>query len=127
MPKIFYIFRHGETFATKLEKGYGRKVFSAPLLDEGHPAIERIGEYLKNIETDFNTSSNVKRCRQTVEIVSQISGKQFIFDKRLNEFFLETYWHFRRRIKGVLKDIDQKGFSSVCICTHGACIAMLVK
>lgn len=123
----FYIFRHGETFATKANTGYGRKVFTADILEEGKPILRKLGEYLKNVPTDFNTSSKIRRCIQTVGIISQESDKKFVFDSRLNEYFLEPFGRFRRRLKGVLLDIDKNDYQSVCICTHGACIAALVE
>ncbi len=123
----FYIFRHGETFATKANSGYGVKIFSAPLLDEGKPAIERMGNYLKNIQTDFNATSQFLRCRQTAEIISKASGKQFVIDKRIGEFFLKPFGHFRRRLKSFLKTIEQKNYQSVAICSHQAVIVMLLE
>jgi broad specificity phosphatase PhoE len=124
----FYIFRHGETFVTKQSKfWYGRRVFSAPILEEGKPAVHRLGEYLKGIPTDINYCSPYKRCRQTVEIVSEESGKEFNFDKRLGEFFWEPFGHFRRRVKKFLKEVEAKNYQSVAICTHGAVIAALIK
>lgn len=125
---VFYIFRHGETFVTKQNKfWYGRRVFSAPILEEGKPAIHRLGQYLKNIPTDINYCSPYKRCRQTAEIITEESGKGFIFDKRLGEFFWEPFGHFKRRVKRLLAEVEQQGYQSVAICTHGAVIAALVK
>jgi broad specificity phosphatase PhoE len=124
--KTYYIFRHGETFATKAGTGYGMKVFSAPLLPEATPSLQRMGQYLKDIPTDFAVSSAVKRCRQTVEIIGKESGKEFVFDKRLNEFFLESVGHLVRRLKKFLDDIETHKYEHVVICTHGACISALI-
>jgi broad specificity phosphatase PhoE len=124
--KTYYIFRHGETFATKAGTGYGMKVFSAPLLPEASPALQKMGEYLKNIPTDINVSSAVKRCRQTVEIIGKESGKEFIFDKRLNEFFLESVGHLVERLKKFLEDLEKHNYQHVLLCTHGACISALI-
>lgn len=124
--KTFYIFRHGETFATLKGVGYGLRIFSASMEPAGIPALEKMGEYLKKHPTDHNFSSQLKRCKQTVEIISKISGKQFIFDKRLNEYFIETETHLRKRISSLLSEIDKKGYEKIAICTHGAVIAMLI-
>ncbi len=126
MNTTFYIFRHGETFATKAGKGYGMRVFSAPLLPEATGALERMGEYLKSIDTDFNVSSAVRRCRETVAIISTVSGKEFFFDKRLNEFFLESVGHLEKRLQRLLDDIEKNAYKRVLICTHGACLSLLI-
>jgi broad specificity phosphatase PhoE len=127
MVKTYYIFRHGQTFATKYHTGYGWKVFSADILDEGKDDLKRLGVYLKNIKTDYNVSSRIKRCRQTSQIVSDNSGKTFSFDQRLNEFFLETYGNLKRRIRGFLGDLEKEGHEAVLICTHGAVMNVLVN
>lgn len=123
----FYIFRHGETFATKASKGYGWRMFSASILNEGIPAIEKMGIYLKSVPSDFNASSHYRRCRQTVGIVSSVCGKGFVFDRRLNEYFLETFNNFHNRLKSFLDFVQKNEYGSVLICTHGACIAVLLK
>jgi broad specificity phosphatase PhoE len=125
--KRFYIFRHGQTFATKYHTGYGWKVFSADILDEGKEELARLGKYLKDVKTDYNVSSRIKRCRQTAQIISDNSGKNFSFDKRLNEFFLETYGNLKRRINSFLEDLEKEGYESVLICTHGAVMNVMVN
>ncbi|MBP9719180.1 MAG: histidine phosphatase family protein [Candidatus Levybacteria bacterium] len=127
MQKTYYIFRHGETFATKNGTGYGVRMLSAPILPEASPALTRLGAYLKNIPTDFNISSALKRCRQTVEIIGKESEKQFVFDKRLNDYFLESSGHFIKRLKSVLAEIEANDYQSIAICTHGACISTLIS
>lgn len=125
--KTYYIFRHGETFATKAGTGYGIRVFSAPILPEAHAPLQRMGAYLKSIESSYNVSSQIHRCRQTVEIVGKESGKTFVFDKRLNEFFLESFGHFQKRLQSILTDIEKESAENILICTHGAGIAGLIS
>lgn len=140
MPKKFYLFRHGDTFVTKGQRvwyypsflpetafTYGTKVFSASILDESKPTIQKLAEYLKHIPTDFNASSQFRRCRQTVQIVEKITHKEFVFDKRLNEFVFEAPWKFKHRIKNFLADLKANDYDSVAICTHGAVIALLIN
>ncbi len=127
MVKKYYIFRHGDTFATKAGTAYGIKVFSAPILPEAKVALEKMGTYLNDHPTDYNVTSPLLRCRQTAKIVGELSDKQFETDKRLREFFLETIWNLRRRVKSFLKDLDNKGYETVAICTHGAVISELVN
>ena len=47
MSQTFYIFRHGETVGSRRGGFYGFNYFRAPLLEEGLPAIKKMGEYLK--------------------------------------------------------------------------------
>lgn len=120
-----YIFRHGETRETKLGIPYADNVYDSNILTEGKDAIREIGKYLKNIKTDANWASEFKRVKQTVEIVEEISGKKFRFDKRLNEFLDkaegETFFHLKKRVENLLADIKKK--KAIAICTHGAVIA----
>jgi broad specificity phosphatase PhoE len=127
MAKTYYIFRHGLTYAVKTGTAYGMGLFTAPIIDEAKPALERMGKFLKDKPTDFNISSPLTRCRQTVEIISKMSGKEFVFDRRITEFFLETGWLVRRRVGRLLKEIDKKGYEKVAICTHGAIISTLIN
>lgn len=140
MTKTYYLFRHGDTFVTRGQRlwyyprflpetafSYGAKVFSASILDESKPTLQKLAEYLKHISTDFNASSQFRRCRQTVQIVEKETKKEFIFDKRLNEFVFETPWTFRHRVRSFLKDIETKDYQTVTICTHGAVLALFAS
>lgn len=140
MAKTYYLFRHGDTFVTKGQRlwyyprflpetafSYGARVFSASILDEAKPTLQKLAEYLKDIPTDFNASSQLRRCRQTVQIVEKETKKEFIFDKRLNEFVFETPWTFRHRVRSFLKDLERKKYENVAICTHGAVLALFAS
>lgn len=131
----FFIFRHG--LATKNPAGYGDQILTAKLLDEGIPAIERVGLYLKEVPGDFEYSSELPRCRETAEIVTRITGKEFAFDARLNEYNQEPFLQFADRVNDFLEDVIEKADRyrqqrvgtqepvTIWICTHGAVIAGL--
>jgi broad specificity phosphatase PhoE len=127
MSKTYYIFRHGETFATKHIQDYGDLIETAEILDEGKPTIERMAEFLETVPTDYNVSSEFHRCRQTVGIVSEITGKQFVFDSRLNEFYKETFDEMKNRLKNFIDEMNASDYQTVLVCTHGALIAGLVS
>lgn len=126
MDTKFYIFRHGETFATKAGTGYGYRIFSADILPEAEVPLRNIGKYLKDKKLDFCVSSKFKRCRQTVGIIKAETGYNFQFDGRLNEYFLEPYWYLRRRVTSLINEIRAAKYKTVGICTHGAVIAALI-
>lgn len=126
MSQTFYIFRHGETFATKAGTGYGDQILTAGILEEGRPTIEKMARYLKNIPTDYNVSSEINRCKQTSEIVSKITGKQFVFDERLNEVYMETFQNVTDRLNSLLSEIKAQNYNRILICTHGAIIGTLL-
>ncbi len=130
--KVFYIFRHGETFVTK-QKGfglggiaYGFQIFSAPILDEGKLAIERIGNFLKDKNLDYCVSSPIFRCRQTTAIVEKITKIPFHYDNRLKEIVLERYGSVRKRVKNFLDEVHESSHTSIAICTHGGVIAVML-
>jgi broad specificity phosphatase PhoE len=121
----FYIFRHGETYQTKYNLEYEDEQLTSRVLPEGLPETKRLANYLKGVNSDANLSSEILRCRETVEIVSKISGKEFSFDKRLNEFLEDDFEKLKKRLKDFIDDIKKQNYKSVLICTHGAVIAGL--
>jgi broad specificity phosphatase PhoE len=123
----YYIFRHGETFETKHHLPYGDREKIAEILPEGIPAVKRLAAHLAAIETEANFSSPFKRCVQTADIVSEITNKKFIFDKRIGEFLNETFDDLRNRIKDITAEISQKGHKRVSICSHGYPISALIN
>lgn len=129
----FYIFRHGETFATVSLKtqrfgaigAYGRKIYSANILESGKPVLEKMGEFLKDKPTNINFTSPFRRCLQTAEIISEKTGKGFVVDKRLGEYIFGTLYGFKNRVKSILDFIEVEDYTSVAICTHGVVISAL--
>jgi broad specificity phosphatase PhoE len=134
-PHHFYIFRHG--LATLSTSGYGDQIYSAPLLPEAVPPITHLAEYLKPIPSRLNFSSEILRCHQTADLVTQVTGKTFLFDERLNEYHQETFTEFSSRVTEFLRFVidladdsatnshDSPRFENILICTHGAVIACL--
>ena len=133
----YYIFRHGATFHSEKNIDYGDEQYSATLLPEGVDAIKRLGEYLKDIQTGYNVSSPFLRVSQTVEVVKEITDKEFVVDERLGELlwekddnnenypYLETIDDLKVRVQRFLDDLKSKNYNSVCIATHGGVIAAL--
>lgn len=119
----WYILRHG--LATHSMNGYGDKILSAPLLPEAVPAIERMSAYLAKVPVSSNWSSTLIRCIQTTEIVRRITGKVFIPDKRLNEFYQETFSRFYGRVSSWFKEVNTSQSKNILVCTHGVVIAAL--
>lgn len=129
MKKRYYLFRHGETFVTKSQGRhflYGLRHFSAQLLPDGLPVIKDLGIYLHDKSIDYAVTSEYLRCRDTAAIVAKYTKKDFIGDKRLNSFFLETPWHFRKRLQKFLTAMENSDYQSIVICTHGLVLSMLV-
>jgi len=126
----FLIFRHGETYVSKHNlPNYGDTENTAGLLPEGVPAIRELGLYLKKTNTDINLTSPLKRCLETVEIVTEISGKKFTIDDRLGEYDpdMENKLGLIERIKGFMDEIAKKDYRSVLICTHGYPISAILQ
>lgn len=126
---VYYIFRHGETKESLTNTDYSvSNVYSAKILPMAKSKIVKIAEHLKDIPTDFNVTSPYPRCLQTVEIVKEITKKQFTEDERLGEFVFqkgETFDVMTKRIQSFLVDLQKKDYKSVAICTHGGIIAGL--
>ncbi len=123
---IIYLFRHAQTFESKNSIDYGADNFNTPILYEGREPIEKMGEYLKNIPSDFNISSPFLRCKQTVEIITEKTGKEFDFDNKLGEFIDIPYVQFKLRIANFLEEMKSKNYKTILICTHGAVMSVLL-
>ncbi len=121
----YYIFRHGQTKYSKFHLSYPKNNQSIEILPEAVPALEKLAEYLKNIKSDYNVSSEYLRCRQSTAIVTKISGLKFERDPRLNEKSSESFDNFRKRVKEFLEETESKNYKTVVICTHGAVIAAI--
>ncbi len=128
---IFYIFRHGDTFYTKNDVPYGESFESAEILPESIPAIERVGNYLKDRIENDNYTSPFKRAVQTVEIIQKITGKKFIPDERLREEGLsraqESINQLEERLRNFLMEMNNKNAQKVAVCSHGWPIAALIS
>ena len=121
--KTIYLVRHG--LATHSKRGYGKRKLTAPILPEGEAAIRRLAESLISVPDNFNISSEIIRCRQTSAIISEITGKQFTFDARLNEGNRETIMQIRQRALSFIQDVEKVPQKNIIICTHGVIIAAI--
>ncbi len=123
--KTYYIFRHGDTFATKTGEDYGDQILSAPILPESKVYLEKLAYYLKPISDVYCLSSDILRCCQTATIVGDIMQQNFVIDTRLKEFHMETLDDFINRIEEFVADMELHPHNNIVICTHGACIGAL--
>jgi len=127
MNKTYYLFRHGITQPVKDGRWYWGTLYSADILDEAKPTTIRIGQYLKDIDTDFHVTSPFKRCVHTAAIVTEITGKEFVTDKRLSEYTLEFPWNFKKRILRFIEDMENSKHKTIVICTHAVVLEMLIQ
>jgi len=124
--KTYYIFRHGQTFATVRNSGYGLRRLSAGIVDSARPTIIKMADFLKTVPTDLNLTSPIPRCEQTAQIITLETGKKFTTDWRLTEM-MEPVAILRWRVNSLIKQIEKSEFETTLICTHGAVIAALVS
>jgi len=111
--------------ATHSKTGYGDKILTAEILPEGIPPVKRIGAYLREIPYDFGACSEFIRCRQTAAIVSEITGRGFVPDARLNEQYQESFDAVRDRVRAFVIEMQQSPHQHIWVCTHGIVIAAL--
>ena len=116
-----YIFRHGMTFQTKNNVPYTPENYkTSPILPEGIPSIKKLAHYLKDVKTDANYTSSYLRCIQTVEIVSEISGKSFLPNEMLGEYaeWVENFDSLRARAQNFIDYLGTQHIETTAICTH---------
>ncbi|MDX2161050.1 MAG: histidine phosphatase family protein [bacterium] len=123
--KAWTIFRHG--LATHSKTGYGDQIWTAQVLPEGIPPIQRLAGFLQHEGTrpDMAACSELLRCRQTAAIVTAATGVAFTPDARLNEQIDETFDQVRERVRGFIAAVNASPHQSIWVCTHGAIIAAL--
>lgn len=119
----FYLFRHG--LAVKPGHDYKDTIVTASLLPEGKADVIKLANKFKKIDTDLNICSEYLRCQQTAAIVTQITGKKFITDPRVNEFHPRNFTKFKNRIQNFLNDVQSQNKKNILISTHGAVIAAI--
>ncbi len=118
--KTLYLFRHA--LATHSQTGYGDQILTADILPEGIPPVQRLAKHLHQYPVTAAYVSRVKRCQQTAELVSQVTGLEFESDARLNELYSESFDDFLQRVSSFLQDLALVPDSHIAICTHGAVI-----
>lgn len=123
----FYIFRHGDTVNTgKGQIIHKEDTSKLAILPKGIGALKKIGDFLKDISLNENYSSPYLRCKQSAEIVCQITKSTYIEDARIREFDGgEKFSSLCKRVNNFLLEIKRKEYSAVSICTHGADIAAI--
>ncbi len=119
----WYVFRHGETFYTRDGVNYGDKQLTISILDEGVPALMRMGEYLKKENISEWYSSPFKRCVDSMKVVKEVAGGGYKTDERMGEFYKKDWGQFVEGIREFLGEIEKKGIEKVGVCTHGAVLA----
>ena len=122
--KTIYLLRHG--LATTSKWGYGRRKMTADLLPQGEQVVEKIANYCKGIPDSYNVSSDIPRCRHTAEIISLATGKSFSFDKRLTEYYRESFADLKKRVARFLEEALLVKEKNIIICTHGSVIAAMI-
>lgn len=125
MKNNYYIFRHGETFSTRDKVPYGDKQYEAEVLPEGIEPIKRLANYLAYTKTDYHITSELIRCLQTSQIVTQITGKKFEQNPLLNEYLEDAFDEFKERMKTLVASLEEEHGRTYLICTHGAVISAL--
>lgn len=133
MDKTYYIFRHGDTYATKTKTAYNETIFTAEIIPESYDAIKRIGSVLSKESIDYFASSEIIRCRQTADMVSAITNIPYDVDKRLSEYdpdspyVAESTEQFVQRIVSFVEEMKQNTYQHIAICAHGSSSAAITN
>ncbi|WP_051962928.1 histidine phosphatase family protein [Mesoaciditoga lauensis] len=85
ISKIFLV-RHGQTDANLYHIVQGQR--DTPLNQNGRKQAIEVSKRLKNVKADIVISSDLKRAKETAEIISRECDLPLILDKRLREMKL---------------------------------------
>lgn len=82
----YFLLRHGEALSNKENflSSYP-ETKENPLTLKGIAAIEKVAALIKKEKIDFIFSSDLLRAKETALIISEKTGREVIFDKRLRE------------------------------------------
>ena len=149
---MIYITRHGQTDWNLLGRMQGHT--DIPLNDTGRAQAYDLAKKVAELDIKHIFSSDLKRARETAEIVNKSNGNlEIVFDKRLREVCYgdlegktradlgEDVWGVYNRaveelnaerledvfsrVKEFLQEIQQKKLKDVLIVTHGGLIRMV--
>lgn len=123
MRPNWYIFRH--SLATLSKTGYGDQILTASILPDYTEPIRKMAQFLKSVKESSNFSSELLRCKQTTAIITEVTGKTFTTDPRLNEYYDETFSALYKRVKELTLEIEKTGIENILVCTHGAVTAAM--
>src|SRR3989338_3069655 len=104
MIEKYYLFRHGHTEVTNQQANTGLPIhydetnLSAPILPEGMQVLERMGRFLGSQNISGWFSSPLLRCRQTCDVISAVTGKNFEFEEGLAEDETQTLEQKEQRL-----------------------------
>ncbi len=71
--------------------------------------------------------SEIPKALQTAEIITEITGKEFVRDQRLNEHHKETWQELVARVEGFLAEMNASKHENLFVGSHGAVIAVLTN
>jgi broad specificity phosphatase PhoE len=123
MKQTWYLFRHA--LSTYSKTGYGEKVLTAEILPNETAPIQEMSVYLKTVNPSVNYSSEILRCRQTAQIITDNTQKIFIPDGRINEYHQIEFNDFATKIKDIVHEIEKLKTPNILICTHGAVVGAI--
>ena len=145
---MIYIVRHGETQYNieKRVQGWAQN----PLNENGVTQAKKVAEKIAKLPIEHFYSSDLKRARQTAEIINEKLNLKIIYDERLREFRsyeemtgdlkdnlpsdfavnphkynAESLRDVFKRVKQFLDELKAKRLDNVLIVCHGACMAVI--
>ena len=83
MPTHFYLIRHGESEANKIDAFAGHSQFN--LTEQGRAQAKKAAEYLSTLPIDVIYSSDLPRAYQTAQATAERLGIDIIKSERLRE------------------------------------------
>lgn len=125
--KVFYLFRHGQTYFSKNEIPYGTSEHTAEILPEAHAPTQKIAAYLKLQHVEYAARSEFLRCAQTAGIIEKEIGLHFEPEKLLNELSEKNFDQFIDRMKTLADMLFGLEAQHIALCTHGANVAAMKK
>ncbi|MBC7982208.1 histidine phosphatase family protein [Candidatus Parcubacteria bacterium] len=125
MNKKIYFIRHAKSLGN-VEWDLHQKDDS-PLHISGKDEAIKVLKRIKKISFDLVISSDLKRCRETAEIIMGKNKKSIIYDELFREIGSdESFVNFKKRILNAKKYIESIDKEKILIVTHSQFMKMFL-
>lgn len=123
-----FLVRHGESLANskKISQGNRDRWEDTSLTRKGKEQAKKVAERLMREKIDLIYSSDLKRAKETAEIINKFHNVRIKFDKRLRDMLNdENLEEFIKRCQGSFKDIEKEN-KNVLVIGHGSSVLTLL-
>jgi broad specificity phosphatase PhoE len=120
LKKLIYYYRHGETYYSARNMGYGDKEYEALLTDKGRQQVNLLGvELARRGPFDLHLTSPLPRAVQSATIVQSYLNKELQIDQALLEGIKQSREEIWNRVVKLAERLIKAPEEKILLSTHG--------